>query len=101
MNVPILATFAKLVQACIQEEGHNMFIFKSSLVECQGRWRDIPWGVHKSYIQVFAVFIALSEHSCTLLLTPWLCVSPDGTRSFARSKLFVIVPDKKNRNIEK
>ena len=51
------------VQACIQEEGHNMFIFKPSLAECQGRWRDIPWHVHKSFIQVFVVFIALSEHS--------------------------------------
>ena len=55
-----------------------MFIFKLSLAECQGRWRDIPWGVHKSYIQVFVVFIALSEHSCTLLLAPWLRVSPNG-----------------------
>ena len=64
--------------ACIQEEGHNMFIFKSSLAECQGRWRDILWRVHKSFIRVFVIFIALSEHSCTLLLIPWLCVSPNG-----------------------
>ena len=55
-----------------------MFIFKPSLAEYQGKWRDIPWGVHKSYIQVFVAFIALSQHSCTLLLAPWLRVNPNG-----------------------
>ena len=61
MTVLRLATFTKLVQTCIQEEGHSMFFFKPSLAECQGRWGDIPWRVLKSFIQVFVVFIALTR----------------------------------------